>query len=156
LTANGEPWPTRISQPEPKPIRLRAEAASAIPFERLELIANGTPVAAAPATISDIFTAVLEVEHTLPLGGWLAARCWGAAKPDLYPHVPAFAHTSPLWIEVAGQPVPRVPAAVAALARDIDGVRHWIQREGRFTNTRRKAHLLELCDAAAEKLGGSP
>jgi hypothetical protein len=156
LTVDDEPWPTRISQSEPKPIRLRAETASAIPFERLELIANGTPIAAAPATIGGVFTAVLEVEHTFSSGGWLAARCWGATKPDLYPHVPAFAHTSPVWVEVAGQAVPRVPAAVAALAREIGGVRHWIQQEGRFTNTRRKAHLLELCDAAAEKLGGSP
>lgn len=156
LTADAGSWPTRITQEEPRPIRLRAEAASVAPFERLELVVNGSPIASTTPTPGDVFTAVAEVEHTLPTGGWVAARCWGAARPGLYPHVPAFAHTSPAWVEVRGRPVPPVPAALAALGREVDAVRHWVEREGRFTNPRRKAHLLALCDAAAAKLAGPP
>jgi hypothetical protein len=156
LTADGESWPTRITPVEPKPIRLRAEAASVVPFERLELIANGTPVAAMTPTGNDVFMGTLEAEHVLPDGGWVAARCWRAAKPEMYPHIPAFAHTSAVWVEVAGRPIPRAPAALAALARSVEEVRHWVEVEGRFTNPRRKARLLDLCDAAAAKLAGPP
>jgi hypothetical protein len=154
LTANGEPWPTRITQVVPKPVRLRAEAASVVPFERLELIANGKPVAAMIPGGNEVFTGTLEAEHILPEGGWVAARCWGAAKPGLYPHIPTFAHTSPVWVETAGRPAPRIPGGLVALARDVDGVRHWIEEQGRFAHPRRKAQLLALCDAAATKLAG--
>jgi hypothetical protein len=156
LTADGDSWPTRITPVDPKPFRLRVEAASVVPFERLELIANGTPVAAMTPAGNDVFTATLEAEQFLPEGGWVAARCWGAAKPGLYPHIPTFAHTSPVWVETAGRSAPRVPGAVAALARDADGVRHWIEQQGRFANPRRKAQHLALCDAAAGKLAGPP
>jgi hypothetical protein len=156
LTADGAPWPTRVAHAVPRPIRLRAEAASRVPFDRLELVANGTPIAAASPARGDAFTAVVEADHLMPAGGWLAARCWGAARPDLYPYVPTFAHTSPVWVEVAGRPAPRSPVAVAALAREVDGVRHWIEDQGRFTNPRPKAHLLALCEAAAARLAGPP
>jgi hypothetical protein len=154
LTADGEPWPTRITQVEPNPIRLRAEAASVVPFERLELIANGTPVAAMKPAGSDVFTGTLDAKHHLPDGGWVAARCWGPAKSGLYPHVPTFAHTSPVWVEVAGRPIPRAPAALAALVREVDGVREWVEANGRFTNPRQKAHLLAQCNAAAAQIAG--
>jgi len=65
-----------------------------------------------------------------------------------------FAHTSPVWVEVGGRPVPTRPAAVAAFVREIGAVRHWVETEGRFTIPKRKEHLLSLCDAAAGKLAG--
>jgi hypothetical protein len=68
--------------------------------------------------------------------------------------VPAFAHTSPVWVEVGGRPVPRKPDSVATLRRQVEDVRHWIETEGRFTIPNRKEHLLSLCDAALGKLAG--
>jgi hypothetical protein len=103
---------------------------------------------------NEVFTGTLELEHLLPDGGWVAARCWGPAKSGLYSHVPTFAHTSPVWVEVAGRPIPRAAPALAALVREVDGVREWVDANGRFSNPRRKAHLLALCDAAAAQLAG--
>jgi hypothetical protein len=143
-------------QPSPRPVRLRAEAASVVPFERLELVGNGRVLESATATGAGVSTAILEAEVCPPDGGWFAARCVGAAKPELYPHIPALAHTSPVWIDVGGRPAPRAPNAVAALRREIDGVRTWVETDGRFTNPRRKEHLLALCDAATARLGGPP
>jgi hypothetical protein len=148
--------PAQVTQDPARPVRLRAEASSIVPFDRLELLANGTPVASAKPTGGAVLSATLEAEHSLPAGGWVAARCVGAEKSELYPHVPAFAHTSPVWVEVNGRPVPTKPAAVAALRTEIEDVRHWVDTEGRFSVPRRKEHLLSLCDGAAGKLADQP
>ena len=151
MTVNGQPFATRLAAPTAEPLRVRAEATSLVPFERLELLANGAPAATATAT-GQPFTALVEAEVRLPEGGWLAARCWGPSKAELYPHVPVFAHTSPVWIEPEGNRPARRSNAVATVVRDVEGVRHWVESEGRFTDPRRKAHLLALCDTAMSRL----
>jgi hypothetical protein len=155
MAVGGERFPGRIGQTGPAPIGLRAQAASAVPFDRLEMLANGSVIAAVRPDATDPWTATAEVEHTLPAGGWLAARCVGVAKSDLYPHVPVFAHTSPVWVEVTGHPVPKGMEAVEALRPEVQGVREWVETEGQFTHPRRKEHLLALCDAAAARLAGA-
>lgn len=141
-----------VKQEQSIPIALWAQATSNVPFERLELLANGSVIAAARPEGTDLWTATSEVDHALPDGGWVAARCVGSARSDLYPHLPIFAHTSPVWVEVNGHPNPRRTLAVEAVGRDVQGVRDWVETEGRFTNPRRKDHLLALCDAAADRL----
>lgn len=131
------------------PMRIHATAKTRDPIERLELVANGEVIGSSPSP-------TLDVEYAPSASGWIAARCWGAAKPELYPHVPLFAHTSPISLEVPGKPFEAKPSAIAALQREIEGVRHWIETTGRFTNPRRKEHLLSLCDAASAKLSGQP
>lgn len=156
LTVDGHQFPTRIVHDPVRPLRLRAEAASLERFDQLELIVNGEVIASKPGDWRDVATAELEVEHSPTHGGWIAARCWSTRKSDLYTHVPVFAHTSPVWVEVADRSFPAKPPAVAALQREIAAVRHWVETEGRFTNPRRKEHLLSLCDAASGKLAGQP
>jgi hypothetical protein len=143
---------TSIRLDNPRPIRLRAEAMAAISFDRLELLANGTPIASARPTGEGVLTACVEAEHLLPNGGWVAARCWGAGKSDLYPHVPVFAHTSAVFVDVAGRSIPRNADDVAALAGEVETVRDWIESNGRFTIPRRRQHLLSLCDTALGRL----
>jgi hypothetical protein len=155
LTVDGEPASTRLVMSEPRPLRLRAEAASVVPFERLELIANGTPIASARPTGDSVWSAALEEEHVLPEGGWVAARCWGSTKSELYPHGPVFAHTSPVWVEVGGKPVARQPTAVAGLRREIEAVREWVESAGRFTAPRWREQHLAACDAALARLAGA-
>ena len=152
MTVNGVAFTSRLVPTTTGPLQVRAETASAVPFERLELIANGSPVASSGANGSGPFNAVVEAEIDLPAGGWVAARCWGTQKAELYPHVSVFAHTSPVWVEPEGKMPAKRPAAVEALAREVEAVRHWVETEGRFTNPRRKEHLLALCDAAAARL----
>ena len=156
LSVDGQQFPTRMAHDPSRPLQIRAEAASVDPFERLEIVENGKVVASEPGDRWDFTSAFLEVEHSLTESGWIAARCWGTAKSELYPHVPVFAHTSPVWIDVPGQPFQPKPAAVLALQREIGAVRHWVETTGRFTNPRRKEQLLSLCDAASAKLAGQP
>jgi hypothetical protein len=144
--------PTAVADSS-QPLRIRASAVSRDPAERLETIADGEVIGSTPWRNDE--KTVLEIEHAMPASGWIAARCWGAAKSDLYPHFPVFAHTSPVWVEVAGRPFESKPAAVLALQREIGDVRHWVETTGRFTNPRRKEHLLSLCDAASGHLANS-
>jgi hypothetical protein len=124
-----------------------AQVMSVVPFERVEVVANGRVIASTPADpADDVTVATVEVENPLPAGGWVAARCLGA-KSDLYPHVPVFAHTSPVYVGETRQ-----PDAVAAVRRDIEGVRDWVESAGRFTIPKRKEALLALCEAALAKL----
>ena len=152
FSVDGNEFATAIKLEREGTIQLRAEVASVVEFDRLELVANGSVIASSRPTGDGILTANLDAEHVLSDGGWVAARCWGTGKPGLYPHVPTFAHTSPVFVEVAGQPLRRRPEAVAALRREVEAVRHWIETEGRFTVPRRKEHLLALCAAALERL----
>jgi hypothetical protein len=151
---NGQFFVSQTVADAGQPLRLRASAVSPDPADRLEIVANGEVIGSTGFTANE--TNVLEIEHNMPSSGWLAARCWGVAKPDLYPHVPVFAHTSPVWVEVPGEPFVPKPSAIAQLQREIEGVRHWVETTGRFTNPRRKEHLLSLCAAASAKLAGQP
>lgn len=156
FTVDGEKFVTQINQDAPGPLRLRAEAASAVAFERMEILANGYVIATAKPTGDPIVTCEIKASHVLPEGGWIAARCVGTTKPDLYPHASVIAHTSPVWVDVAGRPIPGRAEVVAALLQEIEGVRLWADRDGRFTHPRRRDHLLSLCAAAAGKLTGQP
>ena len=79
--------------------------ASAMPFERAEILVNGEVVwtgdgLAQPGTIAHRGTV------TVPAGGWIAARVHGGEMKwpgmDSYP----FAHTAPLWINSRGSTDP--------------------------------------------------
>ena len=157
LSVAGLPWISGITRDASRPVHLLAEAASIVPFEKLELVANGTVVASAKPTIdnshmANVWTATIEVEHPLHEGGWAAARCWGTAKASLYPHTPVFAHTSPVFVLASGRAGPRLSEAAAALRREIEAIQHWIETEGRFTIPRRKELLLANCAAALGRL----
>jgi hypothetical protein len=139
------------------PVQFSVEAASIVPFEKLELVANGTVVASTKPTVgnspmANVWTASVETEHPFPEGGWIAARCWGTSKSNLYPHVPVFAHTSPVFVFASGRTTPRMPDAIATLRREIEAVQHWIETEGRFTIPRRREQLLSNCAAALGRL----
>jgi hypothetical protein len=155
MQIDGKLFPARISQDSPSDLRIRTEAAAVVPFELLEVVANGSVIATAGATETFPFRAEIEFEHTLATGGWIAARCRGSGKGDHSGSMPEFAHTSATAVEISGKPIPRKSDAVTTLQREIDGVRFWVETEGRFTNPRRKAHLLALCDEAAGRLAGS-
>jgi hypothetical protein len=148
LLADEQPVGPRHIEKSPRPTRLWATVRSRDHVNRIEVISNGEVIGSS----NESGEHSLVIEHAFAESCWIAARCWGTTKPDLYPHVPVFAHTSPVWVEVAGRPFPAKPSAVAALQREIASVRHWTETAGRFTNPRRKEHLLSLCDAAAAKL----
>ena len=127
-----------------RPVRVRASAASLTQFERLEVIANSQIQGTAVATPADgRWTAALEFEYRPDGSGWLAARCG------------ALAHASPVHVRVAEQPASRPRSALTALQQMVRQTRDWLEQHGRFTEEKRRRHLLELCDAALARLATS-
>jgi hypothetical protein len=150
FTANGQGPGATLDLPAASPVRVEAEAHSLIPFERLEVVANGAVVAAAPS-VGAGGEAVLETEVTLPEGGWLAARCRG---PERFPIQGGYAHTSPVTVRVGGRPPKTDPAAVAGLITHLERMLAWVEREARCENDKQREHLADIFRGARDVLTG--
>lgn len=149
---DGEAWPTKITTDGSKPVQCLVEVSSIVPFERLELLANGQVIADARPHGDSIYSATIQHDHPVSDGQWIAARCWGNARTPvtelLCPGGPVFAHTSPTWVEVADRPMPRLESARKALRAEIERLLEWIDSEGRFANPRRRDQMREHAQEA--------
>jgi hypothetical protein len=81
-------------------------ANSAVPIEKLELIVNGDVVASAPAADGGR-QAILSYELRAEESCWVALRAAGPRHELVLDPDGAFAHTSPVYISVAGAPPTR-------------------------------------------------
>ncbi len=133
FTVNGQgPGEVVEIAPERQTVRVRAEARSIVPFERLEILANGV-VRASQAASGNPAEAVLEEDLAVPGPCWLAARCWGAGQVDagdLGDEISS--HTSPIYVQIPGRPFPVDPAIRSKLLEFIDRMSHWGEVEGWF------------------------
>lgn len=128
--------------------RATASAESVIPFDKLEIIANGAVVAGTlSASANGRYRAELDLPHTFS-DGWLAARAVGPKGSLLFPDQPAFAHSSAVFV---GSPV-RPPGALTALRQCLAGAREWVETQGRFTAEKFKTKLFDTVSAAEAKL----
>jgi hypothetical protein len=154
LTVNGADPGADIHLPEgTQTVRVRAEARSIVPFERLELVCNGEAIAGTEASGSPC-SALLEGDVAVPGSGWLAARCWGAT-PAFAANADgqhAAAHTSPVYIDVPGQPLAVDPISRALLLERLERLAGWATEKGRFSEDRRKTELLAVVNAAQAEL----
>src|SRR5205823_2152235 len=130
---------------------LRAEAHSIVPFQRLELIANGVVIAGKDA--SSLTAAALESEFLAPGSCWLAARCYGngALPGGLYTQC-VYAHTAPVYVQVASQPFRPDMGAIASLLQELDRMLEWADREGCCADQQRRDHLAAIFQSARQEL----
>jgi hypothetical protein len=153
FSVNGQDGGARIDlAADQRKVMVQAEAQSMVPFERLELIANGVPIAGVEASGSPC-TARLEGEVEVPGSGWLAARCWG--KEQVYisglPQQPS-AHTSPIYLTVAGQPLVPDAISIALLGERLESMVHWAEHHAQFQSEKVKQDLLATFQAARAEL----
>jgi TolB protein len=91
------------------------EVASAVPFEQVEILVNGSVVWTG-AGLKQPGAQTHRGTLTAPAGGWVAARVRGGVTEwpamDSYP----FAHTAPVWFGAAGS---TDPAAASAAAKEL-------------------------------------
>jgi hypothetical protein len=133
-------------------VHVRAEGRSNVPFDQLEIIVNGKVVAETPASGAPA-AAVLETEVPLPSSGWLAARCRGERQVLQRPaNQRVFAHTSPVYIQVEGQPTPVDGAVLKRFVTELDRMLEWVAREARCKDERQREHLAEFFRAARQEL----
>jgi hypothetical protein len=139
----------------PQTVRVHARAQSIVPFERLEIVHNGVVVAGAEASGSPA-SAVAEIELPLAGSSWLAARCWGAPHPLSSPDRPrdrVAAHTSPVYVDVAGAPLPIDQHAAAVFVQYLEETLGWIAANGRFDTDKQRQQLTALIESARGTLG---
>lgn len=143
FTADGKPLGATLVLAAPGQVRLQAKAHSAAPITRIEIIHNGVVVATGlPDAVgrSASFDETLQIEKS----GWLGARVYGSGA---YSGGTAQAHTSPIYVEVAGRP--------ASSKEDAAYFLDWIDRlEAKFVSRDRApspeigAHVKRQLDAA--------
>jgi len=133
-------------------VHVQAECRSLIPFDRLEVLFNGQIVAEAPAN-GFPSSAVLETEVPVPTSGWLAARCRGEQQILQRPaNQRVFAHTSPIYVEKAGQPLAVAEITVQRFVTELDRMLDWVALEARCENERQREHLAEIFRTARQQL----
>lgn len=138
----------------PRVVTLRARGIGRDDFGSLEVIFNGEVVAQAAARAVDgHFLAALDAPFTVREPGWLALRI-SAGRPysDRAQFTgsganllgkPLFAHTSAVYVPIAGREV-RQPAAIRALLADIDAAIRTIETKGAFASDADRTELLAI------------
>lgn len=126
-------------------IAVRAEASSTIPVHRLEIVFNGK-VLASRESASGSRQMTLQETVTVPGPGWLAARC---ASQVTSAGARIAAHTSPVYLVIAGQELFSAPVAAYMLTL-IDGAETWVRNLATRPDENRFIRVLDNFRAARE------
>jgi hypothetical protein len=156
LRVNGSEPGGTIELAKPAELRIEATARGRLDFGRLELVQNGRVVESAPARAADgHFEAKLEIRDTASEPGWLATRTTTTAKNEYGP--PLFAHTSAVYVTVAGRTICREDD-VRYLLSQVESARSAIAANARFDSDQQRRSALDLYDqsviALRAKLSG--
>ena len=115
-------------------LRVKAQAISRLPFDRLQIVRDGVVVAEQSAV--NRREASIEREIPVEQGGWIAARVESSAKTHAAFGV--FAHTSPVYYRVEGTPARRAEAAGAFIDEIEESIR-FIRKSYKFASEADKA-----------------
>jgi len=86
----------------PAEVKLRAKVSSQFPLDRVEILYNGKVVVGIPLA-GDRLSAESDKPVRIDRSGWLALRALGPANADVQGEL-LYAHTSPVYVAVAGRP----------------------------------------------------
>lgn len=123
LTVDGEPPGSTLERSEGRTVEIESA-------DRAQIVWNGAVVGKGRARLA------------VQTSGWLAARII----------TEGFAHTSPVWIDVPGRPMPRNEQSAQVLRRKLAAGREWIEREGRFEKQQSRRQQFDTFDSAIRKL----
>jgi hypothetical protein len=118
LTVDGKGPGDVLDLGGPRPVRVQATAVAQFRLERLEVLFNGRALATAEPAAGGL-TARLDQPVRLDRSGWLAVHAWGRGVSEVQGER-LTAHTSPVYVRVAGKPAASVEDARYFLA--------WIDR----------------------------
>jgi hypothetical protein len=153
FTVNGQELGSTIAlESAGQMVRIRAEARSAVPMDYLEIILDGECVARKAAEGSPS-SAVIETDVGIPRSGWLAARCGGSHElftSDVRQTVSA--HTSAIYVNVAGQSPRPTDADIAPILRPLQGSLQWVQCDARFQKEKNREALAAIFQNASNVL----
>jgi hypothetical protein len=143
-----------VNIPQVRAVKLRGRGLGRDDFGRIEVVFNGTVVAHAEARPRDgYFVAELDAPLEIREPGWLALRLpmerpytdraqYTGSGANLFGKA-LFAHTSPVYVNVAGQSV-RQPAALRALIAEAESAIRTIEAKGAFPDAAARDALLAI------------
>ncbi len=132
---------------KPGTVRIEAEVESYEPVDELEIVSKGKVIRASESTGGGK-RAICAFDLPVKESTWLAARCFSTKKLSVQiGGVPVMAHTSPIYVEVAGKPV-NDPAAARSFLAEIGAAREWLDTRARFSNDAQKQVYVDLFDRA--------
>ena len=137
-------------------LRVRARAISQEPYEVLEILVNGKVVRSVKPGPAAAREAVVDEAIEVERGGWIAARAHGRA---MLPYgatwwmMPVFAHTSPVYLEMAGRPADARESA-GVLLEQLGYLERWAAERARFPTAENKREAMAMVAVARGKYEG--
>jgi hypothetical protein len=145
LTLDGRMPGDVVKVAAPGKLRIKARARSQFPLAKVELIDNGEVAAVLPLGEGG-HSADVDREINIDRSGWLAMRAGGPGRPD-GPAPALFAHTAPVYVEVAGAAVRSRTDAQFMLAW-INDFAVMVRERDRVPNAELRRHILSQLEAA--------
>lgn len=155
LTADGQRPGGSVRLAGPGKVGVTAKAWGRLPLRRAELVQDGKVIAAKEFPAEGPWELVWEQEVPFERSGWLALRTAGPAHAD-GPGGEAYAHTSPVYVELAGRP-PASRADAQFFLAWIDRLETALRERDRIPTPAERAHVaaqLESARAVYVKIAG--
>jgi hypothetical protein len=130
----------------PAKIKVTAKAWWHLPLRRAELVQDGKIIAAKEFAADGPWELVWEQEIPFEQSGWLALRTLGPSHAD-NPGGEAYAHTSPVYVEVAGRP-PVARADAQFFVEWINRLETALRERDRIPTPAEKAQVMAQLEAA--------
>jgi hypothetical protein len=127
-----------VALPGPAGVSVKAFAGYRTALDRLDLVYNGKVIARGELS-ADRLQATLSAAAEIGRSGWLAARAFAGDRTQ--------AHSSPVYVEVAGRPAASKADAEYFLAW-IDRLEEHVRKRDRFTTPASRAHVAAQLEQA--------
>ncbi len=146
LTVDGRDIGETLDLAKPRKVKIEAAAIGRHNFQELQLVHNGKVIKKQAPDRKNPFQATLVHEVRIDEPAWFAVRIDSTTKNEL-DHV-LFAHSSPVYVALAGKGVFDVEAA-RGLLKQVEEGQAAIRAQGRFSNDQAADKLLSLYEEAA-------
>ncbi|HAY78552.1 MAG TPA: hypothetical protein DCY79_01955 [Planctomycetaceae bacterium] len=132
---------------------VRARVQSRVPFTQIEVIVNGEVVeerkCAPPAKADSVQTEQFQVAIPIKHSSWVALRVQGPDHPAIFDG-PAFAHSSPVYVEIDDKPIAR-PQDAAYFVDWIDRLLRVVAARDRYASASERQAVERLFRRARDR-----
>lgn len=149
LTVDGKKPGAIIDLEKGKKVAIEASAVGRHDFQNLQLVHNGKVIQTKRCSGKGRFSASIKTEVRVEEPSWFAVRIDGTTKNEL--DRPLYAHSSPVYVDIAGRRVFDVEAARGLLTLIEEG-QEAIRAQGSFSSDVNRDGVLAHYDQAAKDL----
>jgi hypothetical protein len=150
ITVDGKDIGDVLNLDQQRAVKVEVSAIGRHDFQKLQLVHNGRVIHSEPGSMKDgVYTAKFVKEVRLDGPAWFAARIDSTTRNELDRQL--FAHTSPVYVDLAGERVFDVETA-RLLLRRMEQAREEIRANGQFTDAIARDKILAIYDDTTKDL----